>query len=139
MSPKEAADLGITLRQDGKRRSGSEMLALPQVDTTQLLPIWPDMAGFSADIVRQIEIDAMYASYVERQKKDVDVLKRDEMVSIPADFSYETVPGLSKELSGKLERARPETLHQAGNIDGMTPAALTAILVQLKVQEKKAG
>ena len=80
---------------------------------------------------RQLERDALYANYITRQKREIEALKRDEGHHIPRDFSYD-FEGLSNELKGKLERARPETLAQAGRVDGMTPAALALILARLR-------
>ncbi len=139
VSPKEAGDVGIKLRQDGRRRSGVQLLSLRDITAATLKPLWPDIDLFDTKTIRQVEIDAIYESYVDRQNKDVQSLKKDENLRIPADFSYSGLPGLSFELCEKLEKSRPETIHQAGKIDGMTPAGLVAILVQLKSMEKRAG
>lgn len=139
ISPTQAEQLGIPLRKDGRKRNGMQLLALRDLSSDALLPIWPDLGEYSSESLRQIEIDAMYESYVERQRKDVEALKKDENTLIPIGFSYKDLPGLSHELSEKLQKAQPETLHQAGKIDGMTPAALVAVLVQIRSLEKRAG
>ena len=89
------------------------------------------------DIQVQIARDAMYANYIERQQRDVEVLKRDEAVEIPAEFSYFGIDGLSKELQSKLDRARPSNIAQAARVDGVTPAALTLLLAILRQRSKQ--
>ena len=88
---------------------------------------------------RQIEIDARYARYAERQAAEVSALRRDEAQRLPETLDYGRIEGLSHELRDKLKRARPETLGQASNIDGMTPAALTLLLIHAKRTERLAS
>ena len=85
----------------------------------------------------QISREALYANYIERQKQDVERLRKDESYAIPADFSYPEITGLSAELTAKLERVRPADLAQAARIDGMTPAALALLLGRIRYLEKK--
>ena len=85
----------------------------------------------------QLERDALYANYVDRQKQDVERLRKDEKHAIPGDFDFAAVNGLSNELRNKLQQVRPRDLAQAGRIDGMTPAALALILGRLRYLEKK--
>ena len=82
--------------------------------------------------MRQLEHEARYAPYLERQAEDVARLRRDEAVSIPRSLDYRALAGLSHELRGKLETVRPETIAQAARIEGMTPAALTLLLLRLR-------
>jgi len=79
----------------------------------------------------------LYASYIERQKRDVAGLQRDESQVIPEEFDYAAVTGLSNELKEKLKQTRPGNLGQAGRIDGMTPAALTLILSRIRQGKHK--
>ena len=76
----------------------------------------------------QIEIDATYAGYLDRQKADVEAFRRDENLALPQSLNYHEVGGLSAEVREKLSRVRPLTLGQAGRIEGVTPGALTALL-----------
>lgn len=135
-TPKEIATQGVRINQDGKRRDGFAMLAFQDVDFAKLINLRPQLSEIDTDIQQQLERQALYANYVARQKKDVDALKRDEAQKIPGDFDYNSVIGLSNELKSKLNNIRPETLGQAGRIDGMTPAALTLILAKLRQTEK---
>lgn len=80
----------------------------------------------------QVEIQAKYSGYIERQKEEVARRTGQEELKLPADLDYRAVRGLSKEVLQKLERLRPETLGQAGRISGVTPAAISLLLVHLK-------
>jgi tRNA uridine 5-carboxymethylaminomethyl modification enzyme len=132
LTSSEAARLGIAVRQDGVRRSAAELLALPEVDVPRLACIWPELGGIPRDIAEQLEIDAHYAGYLDRQEADIIAFRRDESLSLPGDFNYDAVVGLSTECRLKLAAVKPRTLGQAARIDGMTPAALTLVLAQIK-------
>jgi len=132
LTSSEAARLGIAVRQDGVRRNAVELLALPEVDVARLARIWPELGGIHHDIAEQLEIDAHYAGYLDRQEADIIAFRRDESLSLPPDFNYDAVVGLSTECRLKLTAIKPRTLGQAARIDGITPAALTLVLAQLK-------
>jgi tRNA uridine 5-carboxymethylaminomethyl modification enzyme len=128
----QAAAAGLAVRQDGARRSALDLLGLPEVEFARLAQIWPELAGFSADVVEQLEIDAQYAGYLGRQDADILAFRRDEDRTLPADLDYRQVIGLSNEVRQKLEAIRPRTLGQAGRIEGVTSAALTLVLAHVK-------
>ncbi len=130
-APKEINEAGIAVNQDGNRRTATDVLAFPDVAFEDILRLLPELETCEDSIRRQIERDALYANYIIRQKREIEALKRDEGYRIPPDFSYD-FEGLSNELRGKLEKSRPETLAQAGRVDGMTPAALALILARLR-------
>lgn len=132
LTPREAAAHGMRLNQDGVRRNGLNLLSHSDIDIAALIEIWPELSDIEPEIARQIERDALYAHYIARQNEDIAALNRDESQSIPADFDYAGVSGLSNELKAKLNAAKPANLAQAGRIDGMTPAALTLILARLR-------
>jgi tRNA uridine 5-carboxymethylaminomethyl modification enzyme len=132
LTPNEAERYALDINKDGKRRSAFELLAYPGIDMARLTTIWPEIGKLDPAIAAQLEVDARYAAYVRRQEADVMALRRDESVSIPADFEFGRLPSLSTELRQKLERHRPATLAQAARIDGMTPAALLLLLAHLK-------
>jgi len=136
-TPKQIQSAGITINQDGTRRNGFALLAFPNVDFEDLLPLDPELSSVPDAIRRQLERDALYANYIERQKKDVETLKKDEALSIPGDFAYWELDSLSNELKSKLERTRPSNMLQAAKIDGMTPAALALILARIKRDSRK--
>lgn len=132
ISPNEAGRFGLKINQDGVRRSGIDLLAYQGVDFSALLGIWPELSETKREIVDQIERDALYSNYIDRQKNDILALKRDEAHKIPADFDYSSIIGLSTELIEKLSRLSPQTLGHASRIEGMTGAGLTLVLARLK-------
>ena len=136
-TPNEAARAGIEINRDGRRRTAFELLAFPGVDIRRIAAIWPEVAALPPGIASQLETDARYRSYVDRQDEDVAVLRRDEATAIPDDFDYSVISGLTGELRQKLERQRPSSVAQAGRIEGMTPAALLLVLAHLKAASRR--
>ena len=132
LTSSEAVRLGIAVRQDGMRRSALELLSLPEVTLERLAVIWPELRRIAPDIAEQLEIDAHYSGYLERQENDIAAFRRDESLTIPDRLDYEGVHGLSTECRAKLSVIRPRTLGQASRIDGITPAALTLILAAIR-------
>jgi tRNA uridine 5-carboxymethylaminomethyl modification enzyme len=134
LTPNAAKKHGIEIRLDGVRRSALELLSLPQVEFAQLTSIWPALAGVAPGIVEQLEIDAHYASYLERQEADIVAFRKDESLALPAELDYAAVHGLSTEAIRKLSTIRPATLGQAARIDGVTAAALTLMLAHVRAR-----
>lgn len=135
-TPNQLASAGIRVSQDGKRRTGLEILAFPDVGIDDLKDLQPRVINLDEETCNQVERDAMYASYILRQQGDVEALRRDESHEIPRGFDFSVISGLSNELKQKLSHTRPGNILQAGRIDGMTPAALALILSHLKRQSK---
>jgi tRNA uridine 5-carboxymethylaminomethyl modification enzyme len=131
-TPRDLGRAGIEVNQDGARRSGMEVLSFPTVEVADLVRVNPDLADIDAETMAQLKRDATYVNYIARQARDVEMLRRDEAVAIPQTFDYGTIDGLSNELKAKLAVARPDTLAQASRIEGMTPAALSLILIRLR-------
>ncbi len=139
-SAREIAGLGVKLNVDGPRRTAIEALSLADFDVAHIAALVEDPPFVADDIAQQIKNDALYAHYIARQEKDIAAMARDEKHVIPADLDYETIQGLSNEMVLKLSQARPETLEQAGRVDGVTPAALMLILSALKKgDQRRAG
>ena len=138
ITPSEAARHDMAINQDGRRRSAFELLAFPAVTLDKLGALWPQIAALDPQIAAQVEVDARYASYVERQSGDIAALKRDEAERVPSDFAYATIASLSTEVRAKLERHRPTTLAEAARIDGMTPAGLLLLRAALRKAAKTA-
>ena len=132
LTPNEAAKMGLSINRDGRKRSAFDLLSYPDIDIPRLAEIWPEIGALDAAIASQLAIDARYAVYVSRQEMDVAAFRKDEAISIPADFAYDGLPGLSNELRQKLSRTRPASLGQAARLDGMTPAALMLLLAHVK-------
>src|SRR6185295_502199 len=101
-------------------------------DLGRLAKVWPELGSIAAEIAEQLEIDARYAGYLERQERDIAAFRRDEALLLPADLDYASVGSLSHEICGKLAATRPTTLGAAARISGVTPAALVALLKHVK-------
>lgn len=129
--------MGIAVNQDGTRRSAMQLLAFPDVDFSLVSKLKGSFAEISEEIASQLAREALYMNYIERQKKDIALLQKDEQHKIPDGFEYEGLQGLSNELKSKLIAARPSSLAQAGRIDGMTPAAMTLILAKIRQSRKR--
>jgi tRNA uridine 5-carboxymethylaminomethyl modification enzyme len=136
LSPAKAAQAGWAINQDGRVRSAWEYLAYKGIGFAELAIIWPELAEVSTDIAAQLEIEALYAGYLDRQAADVAALRRDDSLGLPDSLDYTAVGGLSNEVRQKLEAIRPATLGQAGRIEGVTPGALTALLSHVKRRAK---
>lgn len=132
VTPTEAERHGLSLRKDGQRRSAFDLLSYPDIGLADVVRIWPELGALAPAIGGQLEIDAKYAVYLDRQAADIAAFRRDEGVSIAADLDYAAVTGLSNEVRAKLSAARPATLGQAGRIDGVTPAALMLLAAHLR-------
>jgi tRNA uridine 5-carboxymethylaminomethyl modification enzyme len=130
--PVELERRGFKINQDGVRRTAYDMMRYPEIDFSVLKNLWPELADVSADIAEQIEIDAQYAGYIQRQEADIKAFRRDETLSIPKELDYNIIGCLSNEMRLKLSKSRPETLGAAGRIPGVTPAALVALLRHIK-------
>jgi tRNA uridine 5-carboxymethylaminomethyl modification enzyme len=136
LTPNEARRHGVTINMDGRRRSALEVLAYDGVTFSTLAAIWPELAGAGKVVAEQMEIEAAYLGYVDRQEADILAFRKDEDLRIPTDLEYAGIGGLSNEARTKLETTRPSTLGQAARIEGMTPGAITALLGHLKRQSK---
>jgi len=113
-----------------------EILNYTHVTWDDLAQIWPALAEVKSDIAEQIQIDAQYAGYIERQMADIEAYRKDENLIIPETIDYKSVGSLSSEVVQKLEAARPETLGAASRIPGVTPAAVIALLRHVKRRDK---
>jgi tRNA uridine 5-carboxymethylaminomethyl modification enzyme len=131
VTPSQANAAGIRVNEDGRSRSAMDLLSLSNVAFDTLKSVWPSLS-FGQDIEAQVKIEATYTEYIKRQNRDVELLRKDEKTAIPADFDFSVLSGLSGELKSKLQLVQPETISQAGRIEGMTPAALTLILSSLR-------
>jgi tRNA uridine 5-carboxymethylaminomethyl modification enzyme len=129
LTPDEAGRFGLVLNRDGQRRTAYDLLSYPKHGMAEIARIWPEFSALDPKIAAQLETDAKYAVYLDRQAADVERFRRDEAAQLPELLDYEGIPGLSNELRQKLGQVRPRTLGQANRIDGMTPAALALVAV----------
>ncbi|MBW9114152.1 tRNA uridine-5-carboxymethylaminomethyl(34) synthesis enzyme MnmG [Rhizobium cauense] len=131
-TPNEASRFGFKLNQDGQRRSAYDLLSCPDFSFADLQKLWPGLVEIDDRVSEALEIEASYAVYMQRQSADIAQVKRDEDRLVPVDFDFDVLSGLSNELKQKLKHARPHSIAQAAKIDGMTPAALSLLLVHLR-------
>ncbi|GAM97283.1 tRNA uridine 5-carboxymethylaminomethyl modification enzyme GidA [alpha proteobacterium U9-1i] len=137
LTPVQATRAGLQVNQDGQRRDALQLLAYPTIDFEKLRGVWPELGALSKQAREQLEIDALYSGYLERQALDVEAFKRDENLRLDPALDYASVGGLSAEVREKLTRAKPVTLGQAARIEGVTPGALTALLAHVKRPKSK--
>jgi tRNA uridine 5-carboxymethylaminomethyl modification enzyme len=131
-SARDLNDCGVSVRDDGVKRSLADWLRFPELDRDGLLRLAPALAASPRKILDEAMQDHRYAPYVARQQAEIVKLKADDSVRIPEDFDYRTVPGLSTEMVERLSLSRPASLGAASRIRGVTPAALAAILVHAR-------
>ncbi len=139
LTPREAARYGLSLNQDGIRRSAFQLLSYPQVAWAQIAGIWSELNELPERVVDRLQTDATYAVYLDRQAADVEAHRRDEGIVFAEDIDFQTVPGLSNEIRGKLARVQPRTLGQAARIEGMTPAAITLLAGHARRERRGGG
>ncbi len=109
-----------------------DLLKRPELDFADLAALLDDGEQVSDEVAEQLEIGVKYAGYIERQKDEIERLRRHEETPLPIDFDYAAIDGLSNEIKQKLGDARPQTLAQASRIPGVTPAAVSLLLITLK-------
>lgn len=132
ISPNEAARAGLNVNHDGVRRSAYELLAYPGVDIAKLTALWPELGLLDSKTIECLETEARYSVYLDRQKADVALMRREEQRLIPKGVDFSGIPGLSNELRQKMRDRRPGSVAEAQRIEGMTPAALAIILAQIR-------
>jgi tRNA uridine 5-carboxymethylaminomethyl modification enzyme len=110
----------------------ADRLRFPETDAAMLIGLAPELAGVDSSILEEAIQDHRYAPYIARQQSEIDRLRADEAVRLPASLDYAALPGLSNEMVERLSTARPSTLGAAARIRGVTPAALAAILVHAR-------
>ncbi len=132
MTPNEARHFGIQVAMDGVRRTALEYLSYPEIGWEKLSRIWPQIKQFDPVISEQLQIDAKYSVYLERQKDEINAFRKEENLILDGAIDYNQISGLSSEIRGKLIEVQPQTLGQASRIDGMTPAAVTLLLRYVK-------
>jgi tRNA uridine 5-carboxymethylaminomethyl modification enzyme len=132
LTPPEAIKAGFKVNADGQRRDVFAMLAYPDVTLDRLAEVWPEVSTWNIMVREQIEIEAAYAGYLDRQRVDAESFRKEEDLRLPADLDYRAVGSLSNEIKEKLTRVKPLTLGQAARIEGVTPGALTALLAHVR-------
>ena len=138
ISPNKLAEFGVSMKRDGVVRTALQLISFPDIDFEIIEKIWPkEISQIDTATKKQVTIDALYASYLERQKRDLEIFKQDENLKIPLDLDYAQIQSLSNETREKLSRFRPATIKSAFKIQGITPASVMAVMVYIKTKYKK--
>jgi tRNA uridine 5-carboxymethylaminomethyl modification enzyme len=132
LTPTQAVRAGFKITPDGQPRSLKQLLTHPEITLDDLARVWPEIADWPGFAREQIEIDAAYHGYLDRQDADVAQFRREEDLRLPADLDYALLGGLSHEVREKLSAVAPLTLGQAARIEGVTPGAITALLAHVR-------
>jgi tRNA uridine 5-carboxymethylaminomethyl modification enzyme len=132
VSPTVAQRAGVVVKQDGRARTALDLLAQPGLTDNVLAALFPWLMDVDRQTREQLQIEALYAGYIERQEADVVALRRDEALVIPAELDFLDVGGLSNEAREKLAAVRPVTIAQAARIEGLTAGALTALVAHIR-------
>ena len=135
-TPQQLARAGFKVNQDGVRRTPADLLGYPDTSWADIVRLWPELANTDRGIARQFAIDALYAGYLERQQRDVKRFRQEERRRLPEGLDYDAIGGLSTEAREKLCAARPETLGQAGRLEGVSPGALALLSHYLRRTEQ---
>jgi tRNA uridine 5-carboxymethylaminomethyl modification enzyme len=138
ITPFEAKKYDLKVNQDGVRRNALQLLSLPNVKFEKIAEIWSEKFNdIPKEIIEQLEIEALYSGYLERQEAEIKQFRKDEKIRIPENIDYYNIESLSNEVREKLTYHQPATIGGASRIPGITPAALTAVMVWIKKQQKQ--
>ncbi len=136
-TPNTLKSKGIPVNQDGIRRTALDILGYPGMNFAAIRDLWPELKDVPGHAAEQLEIEARYAGYLDRQEADIRAFQRDENLLLPDGLDYDRMPNLSAEIRSKLTAARPATLGAAAHISGVTPAALNALLRHVRRRDER--
>ncbi len=137
ISPNKLAEFGVNIKQDGIVRNAFQLLSFPEISFEVISKIWPkEISEIEEKVQKQISINALYNSYLKRQERDLEIFRRDENVKLPLDLDYSKIESLSSEVREKLNKFRPATISAASKIQGITPAAIMAVVIYVKNKVK---
>jgi tRNA uridine 5-carboxymethylaminomethyl modification enzyme len=139
LAPAQAAEVCALLGTSPPRQPLSllDLLRRPEVDPRELLARFPPPRPVDSDLLAELEVEVRYQGYIERQRAEAERLARLEAIAIPASIDYSRLAGLSAEVREKLGARRPRTLAQASRISGITPAALSVLLIHLRAPGRR--
>ena len=137
-SNRELEEMGVNQKKDGKKRSFHDVLSLNGVSSEILRGLWEGFFDFDLDVREFVRADAKYNYYIQRQKSDVDKMRKNINTTIPKDIDFKKIDGLSSELKVKLSKANPQHIHEASKIDGMTPSGLMLLISKINSYKKTA-
>ena len=132
LTPSKARKTGLKINLDGKTRSAFDLLGYHEISLEKIQSIWPDIEIEDQSIAKTISAEATYGRYLERQKKEIEIFRKEESKVLSDEIDYNLIKGLSNEHKQKLSKIKPSTLGQAQRIDGITPSAIGLILSHVK-------
>jgi tRNA uridine 5-carboxymethylaminomethyl modification enzyme len=132
ISTNELIKLGASVSQDGSKKSAYKLLGLPNFGIDKTLEIFPELSKIKSSILNYLQIESKYSVYLKRQNQDIKLFNDEEGCSIPDAIDYSNVKSLSLEMREKLSYHRPRTIGAARRIPGVTPTALTTIIIHIK-------
>ena len=132
LTPSKARKIGLKINLDGKTRSAFDLLGYHEISLEKIQSIWPDIEIEDQSIAKTISAEATYGRYLERQKKEIEIFRKEESKVLSDEIDYNLIKGLSNEHKQKLSKIKPSTLGQAQRIDGITPSAIGLILSHVK-------
>jgi tRNA uridine 5-carboxymethylaminomethyl modification enzyme len=137
ISTSQLMKLGINVSQDGSKKTAYQLLGLPNFGIEKTVEIFPYINNIDSKILNYLQIESKYSVYLKRQKQDIKLFNEEEGYAIPSEIDYKTIKSLSLEIQEKLSYHRPSTIGAARRIAGITPAAITAIVVHIKTKNIK--
>ena len=136
ITPNRAKQYGLKINQDGKKRSVLDLISYPNINLTDLYPIWPELSRIDKSVSAQIESNAIYSKYLERQRLEIVSFKKDESLVIPVDIDFNDVKGLSNEARDRVSKMKPGTVGQLSRMEGIDPSTVLKILSYIKAHRK---
>jgi tRNA uridine 5-carboxymethylaminomethyl modification enzyme len=130
--PRALQSTAIVVKSDGRPRSAYDALGRYGLRADQMVSIWPQLAGIPKGIAAQLRTDSQYEAYLDRQAKDIEAFRQAEAVALPDDMDYGSITALSHEVRQILSSHRPRSIGAASRLQGMTPAALGALMAHLR-------
>lgn len=124
--------LGVTISLDGSRRSAFNLMGLANIGIEKVLELFPQLQKFNRQIIEYLSTESKYAFYLFRQAADIKLFEEEEGMLIPKNLDYSRIPSLSIEVREKLNKHKPLSIGAARRIPGMTPTAITAIIIFIK-------
>ncbi|WP_395476828.1 tRNA uridine-5-carboxymethylaminomethyl(34) synthesis enzyme MnmG [Rickettsia endosymbiont of Pantilius tunicatus] len=134
LTTSKLAKIGIQVAQDGAHKTVLDLFKIPNFDVEQAIKVFPVLKDIDNNILQLLYIEAKYASYLARQYADINLFQSEEAHLIPKNIDYFKIPSISLEIQEKLSYHKPITIVAARRISGVTPAAITAIIIYLKTK-----
>ncbi len=136
ISPTKAKKYGLNINQDGKKRSVLDLISYPNISINDLYEIWPELNNIDPNVIAQLESDAIYSKYLDRQTQEITSFKKEEAVNIPENINYMDIKGLSNEARDRISRIKPTTIGQLNRMEGIDPSTVLKVISYLKASKE---